>query len=591
MNLLLQDLRYATRVLLKQPGFTFLVALTFALGIGANSAIFSVVNAVLLRPLPYAQPEQLVAVYEKRPALGRERNSVSPPDFLDWKAQNNVFQHIAAYTSASLNRTDADEPERLIATTASADFFATLGVPAQLGRTFAPEEDQAGAQRVAVLSHRLWQRRFGSDPKVIGRALTLNGNSYVVIGVMPRSFEYPDATTELWVPLVLDGPDAANRGMHFLNVIARLKKDTTLSGARAEMETIASRLEQAYDVNRGHGVNLFPLHSEVVGQLRKPLLVLAAAVGCVLLIACVNVANLLLVRATARRKEIAIRTALGATKPRIVRQFMAESLLLCVLGGTAGLLLAVWGTDLLVALSPADTPRREQIAIDPATLGFSLIASLSAALVFGLLPAWQFCRPAINDALKEGGRGSSDEGGRRLRSGLVVTEIAPALVLLVGAGLLLKSFARLRDTDAGINPRGVLTAQVLLPRSKYKEPQAISAFARDALERMRTIPGVDLAGATVSLPLGEPPASRYFSIEGRAPTRPGEGANANFNLASPDYFRALSIPLRRGRDFTDRDVIGAPAVAIINEALARKYFPDEDALGKRIRIGDGEWHT
>lgn len=591
MRTFLYDLRHAARGLAKQPAFTAIVVLTLALGIGANCAIFSVVNAVLLRPLPYANPEELVAVYEERVSLARERGHVSPPDFIDWRAQNAVFKNIAAYTPASLNRTDGDEPERLVGALVSADLFPALGVSAAVGRTFVPEEDRPNAERVAVIGHELWQKRFGADRSVVGKAVTLNANSYEVIGVMPRGFEFPDKNTEVWLPLAID-PVTGNRAMHSLKVVARLKDGVTLQRAEAEMRTIASRLEQVHEVNTGHSVNLFPLHSEVVGPVRAPLLILIGAVAFVLLIACVNVANLLLVRAAARQKEIAIRTALGASRSRIVRQFLAESLLLSLLGGAVGLLLATWGTDLLVAISPADTPRLSEISTDRTVLVFTLLVSLLPGLAFGLLPALQFCRPAISEGLKEGGRtGASDASSGRIRSGLVVTEVALALVLLVGAGLLLKSFIRLRETNPGLDPKGVLTAQVLLPRAKYREPQQQAAFTRDVIERLQALPGVQLAGATVSLPLGELPASRYFSIEGRPPTRPGEGANAHFDLATPDFFRALGIPLRRGRHFDPRDGIGAPEVAIINEALAQKFFPDEDAIGKRIQIGDGSWHT
>lgn len=589
---MMNDFRYAARMLAKQPAFTAIVVLTLALGVGANSAIFSVVNAVLLRPLPYANPEQLVAVYEKRVSLGRERGHVSPPDFIDWRAQNGVFENMGAYAPASFNRTDGEEPERLVGSLVTADLFSTLGVSAALGRTFTAEEDRPKADRVAAISHELWQNRFAADRNVVGKTLTLNGNIYEVIGVMPRGFGFPEKNTQLWLPLAIDPAETSARAMHSLKVIARLKSGVTIQQAKAEMETIASRLEQQYQVNTGHSVNLFLLHSETVGSVRAPLLVLIGAVAFVLLIACVNVANLLLVRAAARQKEIAIRTALGATRSRIVRQFLAESLLLSVMGGAAGLLLAVWGTDLLVTISPADTPRLSEISTDQTVLVFTLLVSLLPGLVFGLLPALQFCRPAINAGLKEGGRsGASDVSSGRVRSGLVIAEVALALVLLVGAGLLLKSFVRLRETNPGLDPKNVLTAQVLLPRAKYREPQEQAAFTRNVLERLRSLPGAQLAGTTVSLPLSEPPASRYFSIEGRPPTRPGEGANAHFDLATPDFFRALGIPLQRGRNFDERDVIDAPAAAIINEALAQKFFPNEDAIGKRIQIGDQAWHT
>ncbi|HYJ06812.1 MAG TPA: ABC transporter permease [Chthoniobacterales bacterium] len=592
MSHLLKDLRYGVRTLLKQPGFTAIAVLTLALGIGANTAIFSVVNAVLLRPLPYQNPDQLIAVYEKRPALGRERGFVSPPDFIDWRAQNTVFANIAAYAPWTANRTDGEEPERIVGTLASADLFPALGVSPSLGRTFSADEDRPNANRVVVIGHRLWQRRFASDPSIVGKPVMLNGNSHVVIGVMPRGFEFPDKQTELWAPLGLDPADTSTRALHSLNVVARLKEGVTLPAARAEMAMISDRLEQEHAVNKGHRANLFPLYAEVVGPVRPALLVLFSAVGVVLLIACVNVANLLLVRGAGRQKEIAIRSALGASRSRIVSQLLAESILLALLGGGLGFLIAVWGTDLLIAISPADTPRLSEIKADQSVLGFTFLATLLPGIVFGLLPAWRLSRPDIMHGLKEGGRsGASDASSSRVRNSLVVSEVALALVLLIGAGLLLKSFVRLRETNPGLDPSGVLTAQVWLPRAKFKEPQQQAAFAREVVQRLEALPGVKSAAAVADLPLSGPGASRYFSIEGAAPTRPGEGRNANFNLATPKYFQTLGIPLVRGRDFDARDIQGAPEVVIINEALARRFFPDEEALGKRIRIGEQPWRT
>lgn len=589
---LLHDLRYAVRALLKQPGFTAIAVLTLALAIGANTAIFSVVNAVLLRPLPYQNPDQLIAVYEKRLALGRERGLVSPPDFIDWRAQNSVFENIAAYTSWTANRTDGDEPERIVGSLATAELFPTLGISATLGRTFSAEEDRPNANRVVVISDRLWQRRFAADPSIIGKPVMLNGNHHVVIGVMPRGFEFPDKQTELWAPLGLDPAETGNRALHSLSVVARLKVGATLPGARAEMAMISSRLEQQHTVNTGHSANLFPLYGEVVGPVRSALYIIFGAVGVVLLIACVNVANLLLVRGAGRQKEIAIRSALGANRSRIVSQLLAESILLAFLGGTFGLLLAVWGTDLLIAISPADTPRLSEIKMDRSVLGFTILVSLLPGIVFGLLPALRLSRTDITHGLKEGGRsGMSDASSSRVRNSLVVSEVALALVLLIGAGLLLKSFVRLREINPGLNPAGVLTAQVWLPRAKYREPQQQAAFTQDVLQRLQALPGVKSAGAVADLPLSGPGASRYFSIEGAPPTRPGEGRNASFNLATPNYFPTLSIPLIRGRHFEARDIQGAPEVAVINEAMARRFFPDEEALGKRIRIAEQPWRT
>ena len=592
MGNLWQDIRYGFRMLLKKPGFTAIAVLTLALGIGANTAIFSVVNAVLLRPLPFAEPDRLVMVYEKRLKLGRTRNPVSAPDFIDWRAQNTVFENMAAYTWWNANLTGGDEPERIMGAVASAGLFPTLGVEPALGRSFTPEEDQPNANRVVVLSHGLWQRRFGSDAGIIGKTLTLNGNSFTVVGVMPRGFHFPDKQIEMWAPLALNTSEAGNRGSHYLHVVARLKPGMSLPQAQAEMETIASRLEQQYPVNVGHSVNIFPLYEETVGSIRPALLVLLGAVGFVLLIACANVANLLLVRGSARQKEIAIRTALGAGRFRIIRQLLTESVLLAIVGGGLGLLLAIWGTDLLVALSPPETPRVSEIGLDRAVLGFTLAVSLLTGMVFGLLPALQASKPDLNDSLKEGGRSQMASGSRsRIRSLLVVAEVASALVLLVGAGLLLKSFIRLREVNPGFNPENVLTMQLSLPQTKYKEEHQQAAFTQQVLQRIGTLPGVNAAGAVAGLPLSGNSASRYFAIEGR-PERPaGEGLNTNFNAISPNYFRALGIPLLQGRDFSERDVLGTPEVVIINEAMARRFWPDEDPLGQRLRISDQPWRT
>ncbi|MDQ3118655.1 MAG: ABC transporter permease, partial [Verrucomicrobiota bacterium] len=589
---MIADLRHAARMLLKQPAFTAVAVLTLALGIGANTAIFSVVNAVLLRPLPYKNPDQLVAVYEKRVTLGRERNAVSAPDFIDWRAQNTVFENTAAYASWSANETSGDEPQRLVATLASADLFPALGVSPALGRAFTGEEDLPGTDRVVVLSHAFWQQRFGARASILGKPITLNGNKFIVVGVMPRGFHFPDKETQLWAPLAIDPANTGNRAQHGLSVVARLKSGTSLEKARSEMVTIARRLEQQHQVNTGHSVNLFPLHSEIVGPIRPALLVLIGAVGFVLLIAGVNVANLLLVRLAGRQKEIAIRTALGASRSRIVRQFLSESLLLSLLGGACGLLLAVWGTDVLIAMSPANTPRVHEVKVDGVVLAFTLAVSLLPGFFFGFLPALQLSQTDVTHGLKEGGRtGSSDVRSRRVRGALVIAEVASALVLLVGAGLLMKSFVRLRATDSGLHPAGVLTAQISLPRGKYGQPQQQAAFTQEIIQRLQNAPGVTSAGAVVGLPLSGAPASRYFSVEGRPPTRPGEGSNAQFNIASPGYFETVGIPLLRGRLFSERDLIGQPEVAVINEALARKFFPDDDPIGKRVQIGDQPWHT
>ncbi|HVG31968.1 MAG TPA: ABC transporter permease [Pyrinomonadaceae bacterium] len=592
MRTLLQDLRYGVRMLLKRPSFTFIAVLTLALGIGANTAIFSVINGVLLRPLPFSEADRLVRVYEKRLKLGRVRNSVSAPDFIDWRSQNRVFEDIAAYAPWSTNLTGGDEPQRLSGTVTSASLFSVLGVQPQLGRTFLAEEDQPNGNRVVILSHALWQRRFGADPGIVGKPIVLNGANFTVVGVMPAGFEFPSKETELWSPLGLDTANQEGRGSHFLDVVARLKPGVTLQLAQSNMDAIAGELEKQYQVNTGHGVNIFPLYEEIVGNVRPALLVLLGAVGLVLLIACANVANLLLVRTVSRQKEIAIRATLGASRGRIIQQLLTESVLLGLLGGALGLLLAIWGTDLLINISPSNMPRISEITIDYRVLGFTFAISLLTGVIFGLLPALQALRVNVNDSLKSEGRGVVGSSSRsRARSVLIVTEIALALVLLVGAGLLIKSFKRLGEVDPGFKPDNVLTMQLSLPRSKYSKPEQQSAFLQQVLERIEAVPGVGSVSVVAGPPFSGLTASRYFQIEGRPPRPAGEGLNAGYNAASPNYFQTLGIPLRRGRDFTKQDVMGTPEVVIINEAMARRFWPDEDAVGGRLRIGEDAWRT
>jgi putative ABC transport system permease protein len=592
MRTLLQDMRYGMRMLMKRPGFTLIAVFTLALGIGANTAIFSVINGVLLRPLPYAESDRLVRVYEKRLKLGRQRNSVSAPDFFDWRNRNRVFEDLAAYTPWSTNLTGGEEPERLMGTVTTASLFSVLGVHPALGRAFLPEEDQPNGNRVVVLSHHLWQRRFGSDPGIVGKPIVLNGNPYTVVGVMPAGFEFPSKETELWATLGLDPSNQEGRGSHFLDVIARLKPGVTLQQAQTNMDTVAGELEKQYQVNTGHGVNIFPLYEEIIGSVRPALMVLLGAVGFVLLIACANVANLLLVRTVGRQKEIAIRTTLGASRRRIIQQLLTESILLGVLGGALGLLLAFWGTDLLISISPTDMPRISEISIDRRVLAFTFATSLLTGVIFGLLPAFQALRINVNESLKIEGRGTVGSSSRsRARSVLIVMEVALALVLLVGAGLLIKSFKRLQEVDPGFKADQVLTMQLSLPRSKYPKPEQQAAFMQQALERIASAPGVDSVSAVVAPPLSGFSASRYFQIEGRPPQPAGEGFNTGFNAASPDYFRTLSIPLLEGRDFTRQDVLGTPEVVIINEAMARRYWPGEDPLGQRLRIAEEPWRT
>jgi putative ABC transport system permease protein len=586
-----QDLRYGARVLWKSPTFTLVAVVALALGIGANSAIFSVVNAVLLRPLPYAEPERLVMVWEENAKAGYPRDTPSAGNFIDWREQSQVFEGMAALAEQSFNLTGAGEPERIAGQRVSAGLFPLLGVEPQSGRALLPEEDQPGRDRVVVLSHGLWQRRFGSDPSLVGRSISLNGESYAVAGVMPPGFQFPDRETQLWVPIAFSSEEAANRGRHYLSVVARMKHGVTLRQAQGEMDAIAARLrEQHPDENRDLGATVTTLHEHVAGEIKPALLVLLGAVGFVLLVACANVANLLLARAAARQKEIAVRVALGASRLRLVRQFLTESVLLGALGGGAGLLLSVWGVGLLKTFIPEDISQAAQVSVDARVLGFTAAVSLLTGLVFGLAPAAQASRFNLNETLKEGGRDSAAGArGNRLRNLLVVTEVALALVLLVGAGLLVNSFLRLRGVDPGFRTDNLLKMTVLPAEQKYPDRARRAVFYTELLNRVKTLPGVQSAAVTTSLPLTATGDSQGFSVEGR-PDPPGERRPAVVTrVVSPDYFATLGIPVLRGRGFDDQqDRAGVAPSILINEAMARRYWPGEDPLGKRITMGTPE---
>jgi putative ABC transport system permease protein len=585
MNTLWQDLRYGLRMLLKNPGFAVVAVIALALGIGANAAIFSVVNAVLLRSLPYNEPERLLVLRENKPPQFPEF-SVSPGNFLDWQKQNTVFEKLAAIGGSSYNLVDAGEPERLRGARVSAGLFEMLGVKPAQGRTFAAEEDQEGHNSVAILSHGLWQRRFGADPNIIGRAVQFNATSYTVIGIMPPDFQFPDRETELYTPIAFDAKQAQQHGSHYISVVGRLKPGVTLEQARTEMSAIAARLAQAYpDSNTGWGVTLFPMQEYESRDIKPALLVLLGAVALVLLIACANVANLLLARATARQREIAIRTALGASRWRVIRQLLTESVLLAIVGGGLGLLLAVWGMDLLLALAPQDLPRVKEGALDARVLGFTILITVLTGIIFGLAPALQSSRPNLNETLKEGGRGTTG-GHHRVRHSLVITEVALALMLLIGAGLLIRSFYRLQQVAPGFNPKNALAVGVSLPTKKYTEPEKKSAFFAQLLEKISAQPGVVAVGATQSLPI-QGDFVLAFNIQGRAPDAPGQEPNTNYYAVSAGYFKAMGIPLLRGRLFTEQDNKDAPRVAVINETMAKKFFPGEDPIGKGINVTNG----
>jgi putative ABC transport system permease protein len=584
-----QDLRFGLRMLLKNPGFTVVAVVALALGIGANSAIFSVVNTVLLRPLPYQDPDRLVMVWEDRTKGGFPRDTPTAGNFADWRDQNQVFEGMAAIASSSFNLTGTGEPERIDGKRVSASLFPLLGVEPQLGRAFLPEEDRPGGSRVVVLSHGLWQRRFGSDANITGRALTLNGESYTVVGVMPQGFQFPSREDDLWVPIAFTPQEATNRGRHYLQIVARMKPGVSLEQAQAEMNTIAVRLQQQYpNTNTNVGAAVVPLHEQVVGDIKPALLVLLGAVGFVLLIACANVANLLLARAAVRQKEISIRLALGASRLRLIRQFLTESILLAALGGAVGLLFAVWGVNLLRAFIPENISQAASITIDGKVLGFTLLVSLLTGLIFGLAPAAQTSNFNLNETLKEGGRDSAaGSRGNRIRSLLVVAEVAVSLILLIGAGLLLNSFLRLRNVDPGFSPDNLLTMQVALPDMKYPDHARRSTFYTELISRIEALPGVKSAAIANWIPLVRQGDSIGISFEGHPDPAPDQGQRPSVvtRVVNPHYFQTMGIPLLQGRGFGDQDKVDAPAVAVVSEGMVRRFWPGEDPIGKRITPG------
>ncbi len=585
-----QDLRFGARMLLKEPGFTLIAVLTLALGIGANTAIFSVVNAVLLRPLPFPEPERLVWLRESNPPANLPQASVTYPNFLAWRSQTQVFAQMAAYREGDFNAQAGPEPRRVNGARVTIDFFATLGVQPAMGRAFLPAEDTPGGERVVILSHALWRQSFGGDPQLVGRHLKVDGQSHTVVGIMPPGFHFPGDAAELWLPSALDPNSSGDR--RFLRALGRLKPGATFEEARAEFEAIAMRLEQSYpDTNKGWRVFMQPLSETISGRMRQPLYVLLSAVLFVLLIGCANVANLLLSRNAARERELAIRAALGAGRGRIVRQLLTESLLLSLLGGAGALLFAAWGVKALVASGPRNIPRLNEASIDLPVLGFTLAVALLTGLIFGMAPAWQRSRLNVNTALKDGAR-VAGAGARRLRQLLVVVEIAFALLLLIGAGLMLKSFARLQQVAPGFDVRSGLTMEINLPQAKYARREQLVAFMRQAVEGLKTLPGVEFAGATHRLPLKGNSGLGIFQIEGRPAPAPGENITVNFRSISPEYFRALGAPLVAGRTFTEEEGWQRLGAVIINQAFQRRHWPNENPLGKRIKLGIApDWFT
>lgn len=600
METLRQDIRYGARALLKHPGFMIVAVLALALGIGANTAIFSVVNSMLLRPLPFSEPDRLLQVWEANVKRGRMEMPVSFPNFADWRDQNHVFEQVVAYSDWSFNLTGAGEPERIRSAIVSPAFFSTLGINPIHGRVFLPEEDQKGKDFVVVMGEQLWRRRYNSDPNIIGQAINLGGQSFTVVGVIAQGAQMPilPNNIELWAP-VSQGFGFTNRGGHYLSVIARLKPSVTREQAQAEMDSLAAALAAKYpDTNLDFGIRLIALHEQITGDFKPALLVLLGAVVFVLLIASANVANMLLARATDRQKEIAIRSALGARRSRIIRQLLTESLLLSIIGGTAGLLLALWGIDLLVALSPSDLPRVKEVAVDGRVLGFTLAVSLLTGIIFGFAPALQASRPDLNETLKEGGRSATGgKGRRRLRSLLVVSEIALSLMLLVGAALFMRSFLKLESVNPGFNPENVLTMQLDLSGPNYKTGEQVIAFQNQLLDKIKALPGARSVATRSSTPIAadSPYAYLVFAIEGR-PVDKANRSVAYYNAVSPDYFQTMEIAVVKGRQFDTHDRMKAQNVAIINETLARRFLPGEDPIGKRITLNDDnpkeeEWAT
>ncbi len=589
MRALVQDLRYAFRMLANRPGFTAVIVVTLALGIGANTAIFSVINAVVLRPLSYDSPSELVMVWETSEKASSNQFFVAYPNFRDWRELNNVFEDMGVLRSNSFTLTGVDVPQRVRGAAVSAGFFATLRVGAAIGRTFHPDEDRAGAPNVVVLSDGFWRRHFAANPDVVGQTLTLDGDEFAVIGVLPPDFDFlvRIAGAELWTPTGIAAKWLENRGGHTFRVVARLKPGISNSQAQAEMDTIASRLQQQYpNSNTGYGVNVVPLHEQVVGDVRPALFILLGAVALVLLIACANVANLLLARSEGRKQELAVRAALGAGRAQLIRQLLTESMVLGILGGALGVVLALWCKDALVAIIPQDIPRVQEIGIDGWVLAFTLAVALGTGVVFGLAPALNATRLYLPVSLKEGRFTTASAARHRLRRVLVISEVAVALVLLVGAGLLMRSFMRLTSMDLGFQPDRILTFEMVLPNA-YSGGRQRSELYQQVLGRIAALPGVRSAGASTTLPLSDSGIGLAFSVLGWEETTASRDFVALFDSVSSNYFETMGIPLLRGRMFTERDGRDGGGVMLISQSMveaARRLRPDADPIGLRLNV-------
>ena len=591
MRTLWQDVRYGARMLFKSPNITLTAIITLALGIGANVAIFSVVNGVLIKPLPFAEPDQLVWVWGSI-RDGGNRASVSPLDYLDYRAQNTTFDQFAATFSVPtyINLTGGGAPERLAGRVVTGNFFQALGVNAAIGRTFQLENEKPGNEQVVVLSHAMWQMRLGGDPSIVGKSLTLDGKKYEVLGVMPPSFKFPQ-NSELWAPMNFEiSPEMRVRKAHFLRPIGKIKPGVSLAMAQSDMDAVARRLETQYpESNTGWSLRMVPLRDQLIGNIRPTLQVLFGAVGFVLLIACANVANLSLVRAASRQKEVAVRMALGAGRLRILRQMLTESMLLAFAGGALGVILAAWGVQLIVAFSGDNIPPMAQITIDRAALVFTLGVSLLTGVLFGLAPALQATRPQLGETLKDGSKGAGPSMlSNRTRSLLVICETAIAVVLLVGAGLLIRSYIRLQNVNPGFDASNVLTARIDLAFFKYNTGEKVASFWGQLHDRLAATPGVEAVGMVTELPLSGQPNDTPFSVEGRPPVQPNQQFGADFRRVNQDYLRSMRIPLLRGRVFSEQEVRQNSKVVLISDRLASVVFPNEDALGKRLLLGLNE---
>jgi putative ABC transport system permease protein len=593
MDALLPDLRYAIRALRRQPGFALTAVLTLAVGIGANVAIFSAVNGVLLRPLPFAAPGRLIRVWGMHPQIGHE--SASLPDFLDWRAQSASVARLSALANTGFTLTGAGAPEMIPGAFVTADFFHVLGVAPLAGRGFTAGEDTRAGAHVAVLGEGLWRRRFAGDPAIVGRTIRLNGRAYDVVGVVPASARI-QAPIDVWTPLVTD--TVLGRRSDFLHVIGRLAPGASFEQARQELATVARRLAERYpDSNTDWSVDVLPLRDALVGPVHQALLLFLLAVGLVLLIACANVANLMLARAAARERELVVRTALGASRGRLIQQLLTESILLALVGGGLGVLLAVWGVQALSRLDLGTLPRADEIALDGPVLLFALTLSVATGVLFGLVPALRFARAAASDGLRDTGRAvAGGRAFRRLRNGLVLGEVALAFLLLVGAGLLVRSFDRLLQVEPGFRSDGLLTGRVLLPGLTYSSDASQARFVERAVEGLAAEPSVRAAAAVSAAPLGDPPPYFAFAMQGQAPSPPGTVQDVEFFSASPSYFTTLGMPLLQGRLFGETDRAGATPVAIVNQAVARRYFGGRNLLGARITFDDpadtaAQWMT